>query len=163
MFLPGNDYFTARDSVPIQTEADHESQRGGPDSFHPCLLVPAGTNGAVSILGLVFSALGGLLVGGVSSFVGEQHQSRRSMIVSCGIFGLFCSMVDSVLGATLQQTVYSKNERRVVAKSKVELGGSREIVVICGIDLLTNNQVNLISSTATGLLAGLLSYYSIIP
>ncbi|KAH9460263.1 hypothetical protein Pst134EB_008445 [Puccinia striiformis f. sp. tritici] len=28
----------------------------------------------------------------------------------------------------------------------MKLGGSREIVVICGHDLLTNNQVNLVSS-----------------
>ncbi|KAA1089263.1 hypothetical protein PGT21_012022 [Puccinia graminis f. sp. tritici] len=125
--------------------------------------VPPGTNGAVSLLGLVFSALGGLLVGGVSSFTGEPHQPREYMVFSCGIFGLLCSMIDSVLGAILQQTIYSKNEKRVVAKSKVPMGGTREIVVICGYDLLTNNQVNLISSTATGLLAGLLSYYSIIP
>ncbi|KNF01274.1 hypothetical protein PSTG_05370 [Puccinia striiformis f. sp. tritici PST-78] len=72
-------------------------------------------------------------------------------------------LVDSVLGATLQQTVYSKKEKRVVAKSQMKLGGSREIVVICGHDLLTNNQVNLVSSTTTGILAGLLSYYSIMP
>ncbi|POW20754.1 hypothetical protein PSHT_03190 [Puccinia striiformis] len=75
----------------------------------------------------------------------------------------YCSQIDSVLGATLQQTVYSKKEKRVVAKSQMKLGGSREIVVICGHDLLTNNQVNLVSSTTTGILAGLLSYYSIMP
>ncbi|KAI7942354.1 hypothetical protein MJO28_012381 [Puccinia striiformis f. sp. tritici] len=125
--------------------------------------VPAGTNGAVSLLGLIFSTLGGLLVGGVSSFVGEPHEQRRYLIMSCACYGLLCSMIDSVLGATVQQTVYSKKEKRVVAKSKIQLGGSREIVVICGHDLLTNNQVNLVSSTTTGILAGLLSYYSIIP
>jgi len=85
------------------------------------------------------------------------------MILSCGFYGLFCSVLDSVLGATLQQTVYSKNEKRVIAKSKIALGGRREIVVVCGHDVLTNNQVNLVSSTATGLLAGLLSYYSFVP
>jgi hypothetical protein len=46
------------------------------------------------------------------------------------------------LGATLQQTVYSKTEKRVIAKSKIPLGGSREIVVVCGHDILTNNQVS---------------------
>jgi len=125
--------------------------------------VPPGTNGAVSFLGLVFSTLAGLLVGATSSFVGEPHQPRGYMILSCGFYGLFCSVLDSVLGATLQQTVYSKNEKRVIAKSKIALGGRREIVVVCGHDVLTNNQVNLVSSTATGLLAGLLSYYSFVP
>ncbi|KAI9626906.1 hypothetical protein KEM48_010089 [Puccinia striiformis f. sp. tritici PST-130] len=125
--------------------------------------VPAGTNGAVSFLGLTFSALGGFLVGGVSSFVGDPHEQRGYVILSCALYGLLCSIVDSVLGATLQQTVYSKKEKRVVAKSQMKLGGSREIVVICGHDLLTNNQVNLVSSTTTGILAGLLSYYSIMP
>ena len=40
------------------------------------------------------------------------------------------------------QILNSKNEKRVVAKSKVQMGGTREIVVICGYDLLTNNQVS---------------------
>ncbi|KNZ58192.1 hypothetical protein VP01_197g7 [Puccinia sorghi] len=122
--------------------------------------VPPGTNGAVSLLGLVFSTLAGLVVGATSSFVGELHQPKGYIILSCGFYGLFCSALDSVLGATLQQTVYSKSEKRVIAKSKIALGGRREIVVVCGQDVLTNNQVNLVSSTATGLLAGLLSYYS---
>ncbi|PLW13969.1 hypothetical protein PCASD_21895 [Puccinia coronata f. sp. avenae] len=125
--------------------------------------VPPGTNGAVSLLGLLFSTLGGLLVGAVSAFVGEPHQPRGSMILTCGLYGLFCSAIDSLLGATLQQTVYSKTEKRVIAKSKIPLGGSREIVVVCGHDILTNNQVNLVSSTLSGLLAGLISYYSSLP
>jgi hypothetical protein len=41
----------------------------------------------------VFSTLGGLLVGAVSAFVGEPHQPRGSMILTCGLYGLFCSAV----------------------------------------------------------------------
>ncbi|KAI9617047.1 hypothetical protein H4Q26_010685 [Puccinia striiformis f. sp. tritici PST-130] len=126
--------------------------------------VPAGTNGAVSFLGLTFSALGGLLVGGVSSNGSTRTRTREGLTLGSRPAGVLIPLqIDSVLGATLQQTVYSKKEKRVVAKSQMKLGGSREIVVICGHDLLTNNQVNLVSSTTTGILAGLLSYYSIMP
>lgn len=125
--------------------------------------VPPGTNGAVSLLGLVFSTLGGILVGVVSCMTGEPHQSKRQVIISCGVFGLLCSVIDSILGATIQQTLYSKAERRVITRKKVtQLGGSREILIVCGYDWLTNNQVNLISSTVVGMLAGLLSYYSVV-
>ncbi|KAI7956998.1 hypothetical protein MJO28_004093 [Puccinia striiformis f. sp. tritici] len=104
-----------------------------------------------------------------SIFAGSSRDQWSSKLSGTDFLSLGRSLgrrsqlIDSVLGATLQQTVYSKKEKRVVAKSQMKLGGSREIVVICGHDLLTNNQVNLVSSTTTGILAGLLSYYSIMP
>lgn len=70
-----------------------------------------GTNGGVSWIGLIVSALGGLVVGlfhyftvlyTVDTAVLEQAAPQWPIIVMGGIGGLLGSIVDSILGATLQ-------------------------------------------------------------
>lgn len=51
------------------------------------------------------------------------------------------SMVDSFLGATIQRTVYSEEKKRIT-----EHGQGK---VISGLNLLSNNQVNLLASLLT--------------
>lgn len=116
--------------------------------------VVAGTNGAVSIVGLVASIAGGGFIGlcyVISSKYLETtlNLSLLSGLVLGGALGFVGSMIDSLLGATLQATYYClKTKRTTHAKSS-------DTVLINGMPILSNESVNLISS----LLTGLLCYY----
>ena len=76
--------------------------------------VPRGTNGAVSAAGLVFSLAGGLAIG-AAYFAGVALASpplapggaalwrtQLPVVLLGGIAGLMGSLIDSLLGATLQ-------------------------------------------------------------
>jgi len=74
-----------------------------------------GTNGGISAIGLIVSLLGGLAVGLanyamlvniINADILAQSPPQWPIIVAGGFAGLFGSLVDSILGATLQ---YSGN------------------------------------------------------
>lgn len=74
-------------------------------------IIITGTNGGVSCVGLVVSLLGGLFVGlfhylaviyTVDSVILELAAPQWPIIVAGGISGLIGSVIDSILGATLQ-------------------------------------------------------------
>lgn len=106
----------------------------------PWRTVPIGTNGGVTIEGLFLSALGGGVIGLVYTIGNLLLSVNMSLylnlaIIVMGIFsGLFGSIIDSILGAELQLSLH-KDKR------------------ICGIDVLDNPTVNLISSSVTSLVA----------
>lgn len=119
--------------------------------------VPPGTNGGVSVLGTIAACLGGALIGVVAAVVVpcDGNLARAYLVVSLTVVGLFGSLADSFLGATLQQTVYDAAARKVVevhgggrhaaelvAKLRKEQG---EKAIVMGHDVLDNNQVNLLS------------------
>ncbi|XP_076222706.1 transmembrane protein 19 isoform X1 [Nomia melanderi] len=115
--------------------------------------VPRGTNGGVSWVGLLVSALGGLLVGlfyyftvlyTVDTAVLQVAAPQWPVILIGGIGGLVGSIIDSILGATLQYS--GINENRVV----VERPG-KGVKYICGRQILDNHSVNLLSSVAVAL------------
>ncbi|XP_008204558.1 transmembrane protein 19 [Nasonia vitripennis] len=110
--------------------------------------VPRGTNGAVSWVGLLVSALGGLVVGlfhyltvlyAVDSAVLEVAAPQWPIIVLGGVGGLLGSIVDSILGATLQYS--GINEKGMI----VERPG-KGVKHISGRQILDNHSVNLLSS-----------------
>ena len=90
-------------------------------SLHSSLKpVPRGTNGAVSVAGLVFSLAGGLAIG-TAYFVGVALSSpslalgggggplwrtQLPVVLLGGIAGLLGSLIDSILGAILQVRNY---------------------------------------------------------
>ena len=110
--------------------------------------VPPGTNGAISIIGTTASVVGGALVGLLTgiTLILENAQCRREAAgyllfetVAWGMFaGLFGSLVDSLLGATIQQTRYSKTKKLILQDDSKDV----DVKVISGMNLLTNNQVN---------------------
>ncbi|KAI8448521.1 integral membrane protein DUF92-domain-containing protein [Phakopsora pachyrhizi] len=113
---------------------------------HPRLIttlkkVPPGTNGAVSWLGLGFSAIGGILVGVSCVLLSHSLQPKVPLVIGSGICGLTCSIVDSILGATFQQTLYLKKDMRVVSRKVTKSEEKKDLIVVRGLNLMNNNQV----------------------
>nr|XP_034175827.1 transmembrane protein 19 isoform X2 [Osmia lignaria] len=116
--------------------------------------VPKGTNGGVSWVGLAVSALGGMTVGlfdyliillTVDTAVLQLAAPQWPIIIVGGIGGLFGSVIDSLLGATLQYS--GVNEKGVI----VEHPG-KGVKHVCGRQILDNHSVNLLSSVLTALI-----------
>lgn len=115
--------------------------------------VPKGTNGGISWIGLLVSAAGGLVVG-VFHYVTVLYTVDTAVlqlaapqwpIILAGMFGgFFGSLLDSVLGATLQYT--GIDEKGVV----VERPG-KGVKHISGRQILDNHSVNLLSSICIAL------------
>ncbi|KAL7750542.1 hypothetical protein RI367_003879 [Sorochytrium milnesiophthora] len=125
--------------------------------------VPAGTNGGVTTVGTLASALGGALIGlmwHVCSLL--QPCFATSLLWSVGIgacIGLAGSLVDSVLGATVQQTRYSKQTLQIQKSHTHRKQLDTESVVVLGHDLLGNDAVNFLSSLMTALACGAAYYF----
>ncbi|KIJ67257.1 hypothetical protein HYDPIDRAFT_84225 [Hydnomerulius pinastri MD-312] len=127
--------------------------------------VPPGTNGGISVGGTLASAIGGSIVGltQFGSLIAENSACRAEWTVllpqligwgtAAGIVG---SMLDSLLGATVQRTRYSADKRRILQDGSIP-EKNEAIKVISGVNVLTNNQVNLISSTVTALVVARLA------
>eukprot|EP00892_Ulva_mutabilis_P009590 jgi/Ulvmu1/7002/UM033_0060.1 len=120
--------------------------------------VPKGTNGGVSTLGLAFSAAGGLAMGltaylfAICGAPNLQASPAAPWIIALGVLsGLAGSLLDSLLGATLQYSGYDEELKKVMNHP----GPRTE--KICGTAILTNNQVNLVSTSLTAALCGALS------
>lgn len=114
--------------------------------------VPRGTNGGVSWIGLFVSFLGGMVVGlayfltvrlTVAANVLMVSPPQWPLIVCGGMAGLFGSVVDSLLGATLQYSGLDEDGKIVDTPAK----GVR---YISGLRIIDNHSVNLISSIITG-------------
>ncbi|KAF7352575.1 Integral membrane family protein [Mycena venus] len=109
--------------------------------------VPPGTNGGVSVGGTLASFAGGVTMGVMMSvcLIIENSACRsawfslsRDLVIWGGLGGVGGSALDSLLGATIQMTRYD-DERKLVVEGEE---GKR----ISGWDILTNNQVNVVSS-----------------
>ncbi|KIJ19469.1 hypothetical protein PAXINDRAFT_69531 [Paxillus involutus ATCC 200175] len=127
--------------------------------------VPPGTNGGISVGGTLASAIGGCVVG-LTQFISlavENSACRAEWtnllpsLIGWGMAaGVLGSMLDSLLGATLQRTRYSIDEKKILQDASIP-GSNESVKVISGINILTNNQVNLISSTVTALVVAMLA------
>ncbi|KAL4071918.1 integral membrane protein DUF92-domain-containing protein [Scleroderma citrinum] len=127
--------------------------------------VPPGTHGAISFGGTLASVAGGCMVGLTlfTSLVVENHTCGAEwvdilppLLFWGSTAGMPGSMLDSLLGATIQRTRYSEDNKWILQHGSV-VGAKESIKVISGLNLLTNNQVNLVSSTVTAVVVALLA------
>ena len=150
---------------------------------NPWRIVPKGTNGGVTLLGLAASLCGGLFIGFVFYFsscvtlqqvrdsygddasddvmptshgMRESHASQYWMIVIGTICGLMGSLLDSLLGATLQFSGISMTQRNVIVEDP---NIDKDIKHISGRFILSNNAVNMISTMITCFVGGCVSVW----
>uniref|UniRef100_A0A8C5M058 Transmembrane protein 19 n=1 Tax=Leptobrachium leishanense TaxID=445787 RepID=A0A8C5M058_9ANUR len=115
--------------------------------------VPVGTNGGVTVIGLISSLLGGLGVG-VAYFLTQLlfvpdldiAAPQWPIIVYGGVAGLVGSIVDSYLGAIMQYSGYDENSGQIVNHP------TKDSKWISGKLILDNNSVNLFSSIMVALM-----------
>lgn len=124
--------------------------------------VPHGTNGGVSILGTLASMAGGAFIGFIFWILSfphssdpEGHHVQYPMILVGMFCGFFGSLIDSILGATVQATYYSTDKKCIVKKLKIVNGSvcMTGIDRICGLDILSNEAVNFLSTFLTMVLS----------
>lgn len=122
---------------------------------NPFMTVPRGTNGGVTILGLICSALGGFLCGltyYISTIVCVNREMLSTsppqwpLILVGTIAGLLGSIIDSLIGATVQYSGYENETGKIVSKPKPG------VIWISGTEILDNHSVNLMSTLVTALI-----------
>ncbi|GAM27898.1 hypothetical protein SAMD00019534_110740 [Acytostelium subglobosum LB1] len=126
--------------------------------------VPPGTNGAISPLGTFASLMGGLFIG-VCYYVLSilfapanvtAHQPQYPIILLASFSGICGSMIDSLLGATVQYSGWDIKNNKVTniqPKSKNNL-----IAHLSGADILDNHQVNFLSCLSMSIISGCIGY-----
>eukprot|EP01025_Chloroclados_australasicus_P009220 TRINITY_DN13548_c0_g3_i2.p1 TRINITY_DN13548_c0_g3~~TRINITY_DN13548_c0_g3_i2.p1 ORF type:complete len:399 (-),score=42.59 TRINITY_DN13548_c0_g3_i2:426-1580(-) len=124
--------------------------------------VPRGTNGGISVLGLGMSAAGGAFIGfsyylfGVLSptLINSGLQSvaaKEWWLIVVGLFaGFFGSLIDSVLGATIQFTGYDSVREKIVTKP------GPNVQHVSGYRVLDNNAVNIVAASTSSLISGVI-------
>lgn len=122
--------------------------------INPFVKVPKGTNGGVTVLGLISSALGGSICGLTYYIFTLICVNRETLLKSPPqwplllvgtIAGLLGSLVDSVIGATMQFSGYQRSTGRIVSKS------GPNVAWISGAEILDNHSVNLLSTLITAI------------
>merc|ERR1711928_278366 len=117
--------------------------------------VPRGTNGGVTPAGLLSSVFGGLVIG-FAYFVGimmsaasmdrEIAPNQLLVILVGGLGGLLGSLLDSLIGASLQFSGKDAKTGKIVEVAR------EGVIPISGKMVLDNHSVNLVSSILTALL-----------
>ena len=121
----------------------------------PWKTVPSGTNGGVTPIGFFWSTLGGLIIG-ISTIVldylaGISPLNAMPLLVFTSTCGLLGSLIDSLLGATIQQTYYDQDTKLVYQKDDDKPSSAN---LVGGINMLTNEQVNVVSVALTTAIGG---------
>ncbi|WOK95787.1 protein PGR-like [Canna indica] len=124
--------------------------------------VRKGTNGAVSVEGLLAAAAAGFVIGLTSVISGlltatdcdaDVASKQLWVIPIAATAGLGGSLIDSFLGATIQFSGYCTLRKKVVGRR------APTVIRISGMDVLDNNAVNAVSVTLTTLLTSMACLY----
>jgi len=117
----------------------------------PWKAAPAGTNGGVSLLGILASAGGGACMGAChAAFLPPSSLVEVAALVYVGLVaGLAGSLLDSLLGATVQATYFDEARQLIVKRP------SASTRRVSGLPLLSNEGVNFVSTGAVAVGAAL--------
>ena len=122
----------------------------------PWRSVPVGTNGGVTLTGTLWSIVGGVLVGlltvAMDALSGISPLQAVPVAIYGGICGFVGSLIDSILGATVQATYYDDENKLVYHHNDHDRPASAKR--LCGKPILTNAQVNLVSVACTAVVGG---------
>ena len=114
--------------------------------------VPRGTNGGVSLGGTLASVVGGVVIGTVYYMTQQWTLSGdisiTLILTTSTLGGVLGSLIDSLLGATLQYSGYDVKTGRISHTPSSD----KNVKHVSGRNVLTNNQVNLLSSFLTGIM-----------
>ncbi|MFQ5923393.1 MAG: DUF92 domain-containing protein [Anaerolineales bacterium] len=105
--------------------------------------VEAGTSGAISLLGSIAALAGALLIG----LVGSPLVGNTALLYIAGAAGLLASLLDSLLGATVQAQYVCPNCDHVTERHPTHTCGTATVLV-SGWPWLDNDQVNFAASAA---------------
>ena len=134
--------------------------------------VPKGINGAISGYGTMCSIFGGLFISatviicnifryGVFEFLNLEKNvvliSIKILILG-GVVGFIGSFIDSILGQTVQLTIYNETKKCVTEKNYEEEDKKNgDELKYCGKDILNNSGVNLVTGIITAIISGYLT------
>ncbi|KAM7276030.1 hypothetical protein ACFE04_017896 [Oxalis oulophora] len=129
-----------------------------PASYQP---VQRGTNGGITKLGLLAAGAAGAFIGLSFVLVGffttkctYDVALKQLLVIPVATFaGLIGSLIDSLLGATLQFSGFCSVRKKVVSKP------GPTVKKISGLRILDNNAVNLVSILLTSILTSIVCTY----
>lgn len=124
-------------------------------------IVRKGTNGGVTLYGLVAASAAGTIIGVTFVLLGlittecpsDVAWMQLLVLPIAALAGLFGSLIDSFLGATLQFSGYCIVRKKVVAKP------GPTVVRISGMNILDNNSVNAVSVLLTTMFTSMACIY----
>lgn len=131
---------------------------------NPWRRVPRGCNGGVTWVGFGWSLVGGAVMGcmavlldrletvvviGWAAADPQVEQPVLALIVYSTLMGLLGSLIDSIIGATLQATYWDPDTKKIVSGP-----ASQGVQRLVGWDCFSNEMVNLVSTAITTVLGG---------
>ncbi|KAL6611056.1 integral membrane protein DUF92-domain-containing protein [Neocallimastix sp. 'constans'] len=131
--------------------------------------VPKGINGAISRYGTVCSILGGMFISlvvvvcnilrfGIMNYIysGIEVIFLSIKILLCGgVIGFIGSLIDSILGQTVQLTIYNITKECVIEKeSEQEAIKNGDELKYYGKDIFNNSGINLVTGVITAIISG---------